>query len=393
VNRSLLTLPRHAGLDAFALGAGVAAQGNNSGIGRTGHTAEHGGWLPRVEGNPPHHEGTWKFAGAITGVAPSFVGVTKVPALSDAVVRYHARHWQQQQRQSFNTDQKASDATQGALDWQQRVVQYYKKEIASGHIKEMPPLPQAGGVHKKQDYDAFFNGWKPDVEAREKADAEAAEDAAAAMERDEAAMDKAAMERDETVMHKAADAVAEVAVEVEERKENVQEDAGNPKVEESPPRHETNWSFSDVSGPKPEKVEPYKYHNPSTYKPSGWRSIFDSSSPQPNEDDNEEENDEAPEEAPQRAVSGTCLCVYVCACVRVCCKSTTNNKTRENSSMGVIKKKEQDFQKKGQNRRRKVQKFNHILHEWSGRCTLKLWQGSVLCAHYVSSSDPRLHGL
>ena len=29
-------------------------------------------------------------------------------------------------------DSKASDATQGALDWQQRVVKYYKKEIAAG---------------------------------------------------------------------------------------------------------------------------------------------------------------------------------------------------------------------------------------------------------------------
>jgi len=39
-------------------------------------------------------------------------------------------------------------------------------------IKEMPPLPGAAGHHTKADYDAFFNGWKPDVEAREQFEAE-----------------------------------------------------------------------------------------------------------------------------------------------------------------------------------------------------------------------------
>jgi len=120
--------------------------------------------LPRAEANPPQLVGKWKF----TEDSPP-IFVSKVPVLSGVVL-----HLQQQspQRQMMGgvpldvADSKAADATHGALDWQQRVVQYYKREMAAGRIKEMPPLPSAAGKHTKEDYNAFFSGWKPDLEAR-----------------------------------------------------------------------------------------------------------------------------------------------------------------------------------------------------------------------------------
>ena len=76
---------------------------------------------------------------------------------------------------------------------------------------------------------------------------------------------------------------------------------GQPKVEESPPKHKSEWSFSDVFGPKPRKAEPHKYHNPSTYTSSGWSDIF-SESPSPPPD--EEARKEAPKEEARRVVPG-----------------------------------------------------------------------------------------
>ena len=90
----------------------------------------------------------------------------------------------------------------------------------------------------------------------------------------------------EAEIERDAEATAEQNVQEEEEKEEKEkkkkgkkkEVAGEPRPESSPPEHKASWSFSGFFGPKPTKTGHEKYHNPSTYKPSGWEYIFGAAS-------------------------------------------------------------------------------------------------------------------
>jgi len=110
-----------------------------------------------MELNPPHHSGTWKFP---TGGPPVFVpDVNNVPALSDAALRYQLNQIRIRDALRSDVDVAAptalsSDAeeavaqSKAALEWEERVVKYYKEQIAKGRIAEMPPLPMSGAWGK-----------------------------------------------------------------------------------------------------------------------------------------------------------------------------------------------------------------------------------------------------
>ena len=94
-----------------------------------------------MELNPPHLSGTWNFptGGPNTGGPPVFVpDVTNVPALSDAALRYQLN--QMQIRDALRSDvdvaaptalsseaEEAVAQSKAALEWEERVVKYYKE--------------------------------------------------------------------------------------------------------------------------------------------------------------------------------------------------------------------------------------------------------------------------
>ena len=254
-------------LDSFALGAGVSVKMPKDTVlhrnrPTSGSRDQHGSEASTVTGteqigraaaprelraetSPPHHEGTWMF----TSTGPSFNPARKLGPgprgqMMDGVPLNIA-------------DKGAADATQGAIEWQQRVVQYYKRQMEAGRIKEMPPLPSASG-HLGSPH-AFYKGGRSDQEAQD--------------------------ESQQEIFDGDADAAAEVAVQEEEKKEAGDEtkegehEQTEPDHEEVQPEHEYSWSFDPFSGPKPEKTKKEKYHNPSTYVDSGWDMIFGSPPP------------------------------------------------------------------------------------------------------------------
>ena len=173
-------------------------------------------------------------------------------------------------------DSEASEATNGAMDWQARVVQYYKKEMAAGRIKEMPPLPSASGHHKKEDYDAFFNGWNPGAAARKQLEDASAKGA------EKPARDKAE-EEEQDVSDQGA------GKEEAEKETGGEAQSPRPQTEVSPAEHEDTWSFDPLQGPQPHKREKpsaqntqHPYHNPSRFLDSGWlEGIFGSTASPP----------------------------------------------------------------------------------------------------------------
>ena len=234
-------------LDSFAMGAGVEPR-----QGRVGAVSSR----LRAGETPPQHAGTWVFSRD----GPTFAAATHVPRgqMMDVLPLNVA-------------DSEASEATHGAMDWQARVVQYYKKEMAAGRIKEMPPLPSASGHHKKEDYDAFFNGWNPGVAARKELQDASAKGA------EMPAKDKAEEDKEQDVSDRGAGE--------EEAEEEGGGDAQSPRpqTEVTPAEHEDTWSFDPLQGPQPHKrSEQHPYHNPSRFSDSGWLDgIFGSSASPP----------------------------------------------------------------------------------------------------------------
>ena len=206
-----------------------------------------------MELNPPHHSGTWKFpeqlGGPNTGGPPVFVpDLTNVPALSDAALRYQLN--QMQIRDALRSDvdvaaptalsseaEEAVAQSKAALEWEERVVKYYKEQIAKGRIAEMPPLPMSGAWGKGHNIPRP-ESWGPQKET---------------------AVPKQAGQQS---IEKSAVQAAEAEVEKEEKKE-IEEIEERQEMEDPSDEEGRSWGV-DKFHPNSGNPSHQRFHNPCT---------------------------------------------------------------------------------------------------------------------------------